>query len=441
MDAYRAAIVHMLHDPSQGRGDTAHEYFADGGLLIDNGVVAAVGAWADIKRQMTRGTQVHQFKNALIVPGFVDTHIHYPQIDVIASFGVQLLDWLNNYTFPAEQKFADQAHAAAMADFFLDELLKNGTTCALVFATVHKHATDTLFEAASKRRMRMIAGKVLMDRHAPAALCDTPQSGYADSAALIKKWHGKDRLSYAVTPRFAVTSSPEQLELAGRLLGEHNGVYMQTHMSENQKEIDLVRELYPDAPTYLSVYGGAGLLGERSVFAHCIHLDDSEFDGLARAGAGISFCPTSNLFLGSGLFNLNRAVSDGIKVGLGTDIGGGTSFSMFQTMNEAYKVCQLRGSPLDPLQSFYLATLGGAKTLNLDDRIGNLSPGKEADFLVLDLEATPLFAHRIALAPSIDEKLFVMSILGDDRLIGETYVHGKRVYAKPLRPDTITTAK
>ncbi len=428
--AYRSAIFHVLRDPTRGSPDQAYEYWDDGGLLVEDGLVKAVGAWPEIEPQVPKGVTVQHFQNALITPGFVDTHIHYPQIDVIASYGVQLLDWLNNYTFPAEQRFADPHHAAQMSTFFLDELLKNGTTCALIFATVHKSATEALFREAEKRRMRIIAGKVLMDRHAPEALSDTPESGYADSADLIASWHGKDRLSYAVTPRFAVTSSPEQLNLAGRLLKEHPDVYMQTHMSENQEEIEQVRELFPTAKNYLSVYDDAGLLGSRSVFAHCIHLDEDEFKGLSRADAGIAFCPTSNLFLGSGLFDLQRANAHNINVGLGTDIGGGTSFSMFQTMNEAYKVCQLRGGPLDPIQSFYLATLGGAKTLKLDDRIGNLEPGKEADFLVLDLAATPLFARRYALATSVREKLFVMNILGDDRIIGKTYVLGDPAYEK-----------
>ena len=428
--AFRASVFHVLDDPSRISDGAACAYWQDGGLFVEDGVVSAIGPWADVKRQVPANTSVQHFKDALIIPGFVDTHIHYPQIDVIASFGVQLLDWLNNYTFPAEQKFADTQHAAEMSAFFLDELLKNGTTCALVFATVHKSATDTLFREAQKRRMRIIAGKVLMDRHAPPALCDTPERGFADSADLIAKWHGKDRLSYAVTPRFAVTSSPEQLRAAGRLCREFPGVYMQTHMSENQKEKELVRQLYPSAKNYLSVYSDAGLLGDHSVFAHCIHLDDDEFAGLSQAGAGISFCTTSNLFLGSGLFNLQRTIQETIKVGLGTDIGGGTSFSMFQTMNEAYKVCQLRGNALDPVHSFYLATLGGAKTLNLDHRIGNLQPGKEADFLVLDLKATPLFARRYGLATSVSEKLFVMNILGDDRIIDRTYLLGELAYQK-----------
>lgn len=428
--AYRSAIFHVLGDPARKLEGQAFEYWDDGGLLVEDGIVKSIGPWSDVKRQLPPGAKSRHFQNAMIVPGFVDTHIHYPQIDVIASYGVQLLDWLNNYTFPAEQKFADARHAAFMAEFFLDELLKNGTTCALVFSTVHKSATDALFQAASKRNMRMIAGKSLMDRHAPPELCDTPESGYADSADLIAKWHNKDRLSYAVTPRFAVTSSPEQLQSAGKLLGEHPGVFMQTHMSENKKEIELVRELYPDAKSYLSVYNGAGLLSDHSVFAHGIHLEADEFKSLGQEGAGIAFCPTSNLFLGSGLFDLERACAHGIKIGLGTDIGGGTSFSMFQTMNEAYKVCQLRGAPLDPLKSFYLATLGGAETLNMDQRIGNLLPGKEADFVVLDLKATPLFAHRYALAESVAEKLFVMSILGDDRLVHSTYVLGEPAYKK-----------
>ena len=430
MKAFRAAIFHLLSDPTKTGDQDAFEYWDDGGLLVDDGHVVAVGPWGDVERQLPNDAVVTRFDDALIMPGFVDTHVHYPQIEVIASYGVQLLDWLKNYTFPAEQKFADATHASAMSDFFLEELLKNGTTCALIFSTVHKQATDILFQAAQKLRMRIIAGKSLMDRNAPEALCDTAETGYADSADLIKKWHGRDRLAYAVTPRFAVTSTPEQLSAAGRLVAENPGVYMQTHLSENEKEVDLIKELFPNGQNYLSVYDDAGLLCDHSVFAHCIHLEQDEFERLGNAGAGIAFCPTSNLFLGSGLFDLKRALAHDIKVGLGTDVGGGTSFSMFQTMGEAYKVCQMRGAPLDPLNSIYLATLGGAKTLNLDDKIGNLCPGKEADFIVVDPHSSPLISHRYRLAQSPSEKMFVLNILGDDRLIKSTYVLGEAAYER-----------
>ena len=428
MKAFRSAIFHLLKDPTADGAQGAYEYWDDGGLLVDDGHVAAIGPWAEVERQVPNGTETTHFKDALIMPGFVDTHVHFPQIDVIASYGTQLLDWLKNYTFPAEQKFADADHASMMSDFFLGELLKNGTTSALIFSTVHKQATDLLFQSAQKKRMRIIAGKSLMDRNAPDALCDTAETGYADSADLIKKWHGRDRLSYAVTPRFAVTSTPEQLAAAGRLVRENPGVYMQTHLSENEQEVALIKELFPDAHNYLSVYDDAGLLCDHSIFAHCIHLEQDEFDRVGQAGAGIAFCPTSNLFLGSGLFDLRRALGHEIKVGLGTDVGGGTSFSMFQTMSEAYKVCQMRGAPLDPLHSVYLATLGGAKTLNLDDKIGNLSAGKEADFIVVDPHSSPLIAHRYGLAQSISEKIFVLNILGDDRLIQSTFILGEAAY-------------
>ncbi len=446
MKAFRAAIFHLLNDPATVAEQDAYEYWEDGGLLVEDGRVTAIGPWAEVVRQMPRDTVVTHFKDALILPGFVDTHVHFPQIDVIASYGVQLLDWLKNYTFPAEQKFADATHASAMSTFFLEELLKNGTTSALIFSTVHKQATDILFQAAQKLRMRIIAGKSLMDRNAPTALCDTAESGYADSAELIKKWHGCGRLSYAVTPRFAVTSTPEQLSAAGRLVKENPGVYMQTHMSENDQEVALIKELFPSAQNYLSVYDDAGLLCDHSVFAHCIHLEQDEFNRLGKAGAGIAFCPTSNLFLGSGLFDLKRALTHDIKVGLGTDVGGGTSFSMFQTMAEAYKVCQMRGAPLDPLHSMYLATLGGAKTLNLDEKIGNLHPGKEADFIVIDTHSSPLISHRYGLAQSPSEKMFVLNILGDDRLIRSTFILGEAVYerdqASPGRsPVNSTTLK
>jgi len=428
--AYRAAILHSLGDPAEVGLDASYEYFADGVLLVDNGKVSAIGHARDLLDTLDAAVEVIEYTDALITPGFIDTHIHLPQTGMVGSYGEQLLDWLNTYTFPCEKQFADPAHAAEVADIFLKELLRNGTTTALVFGSVHKASVEAFFQAAEKLDLRMIAGKVMMDRNAPDYLTDTPESGYADSKALIERWHGKGRLHYAVTPRFAPTSTPEQLTLAGQLLTEYPDLYMQTHISENLQEIEWVKALFPERSGYLDVYDHFQLLGQRSVFAHGVHLCDAECARLAETGSAISFCPTSNLFLGSGLFNLPMAEKHKVNVGLGTDVGGGTSFSILQTLNEAYKVMQLQGAKLSPFKSLYLATLGGARALRLDDKIGSLQPGNEADFLVLDYHATPLLSYRLQQAKNIEETLFVLMTLGDDRTVQETYSAGKLVHSR-----------
>ncbi len=420
----RGALVHFLDDPTDV-GVAACEHVEDGVLIVQDGRVAEYGSAGDLLAKVPAGTPVDDHRGKLVLPGFIDTHIHYAQTDVIASYGEQLLTWLEKYTFPVESRFEDPEHANAVAEFFCDELLKNGTTTALAFATVHPASVDALFTAAAKRRMRMIAGKVLMDRNCPDFLRDTAATGYGESKALIERWHGRDRLQYAITPRFAPTSTPEQLRLAGRLFAEYPGVYLQSHVAENPGEVAWVKELYPEARSYLDVYERYGQLGERSVYAHCIWLDDEDRARMAATGAAISFCPTSNLFLGSGLFDLARARAAGVRVGLGTDVGGGTSFSMLQTLNEAYKVLQLQGQRLSSERAFYLATLGGARSLYLDDRIGSFRAGNEADFVVLDPAATPLLARRSAAAATIAERLFVLMLLGDDRAVAATYVLGE----------------
>ncbi|MGY8831319.1 MAG: guanine deaminase [Pseudomonadales bacterium] len=427
--AYRAAILHSIADPAVVGVEQSYEYFEDGLLVIDNGQVARVGHAADLLPSL-KGVEITEYRDALITPGFIDTHIHYPQTGMIASYGEQLLDWLNTYTFPTEQQFADKAHAADVACIFLKELLRNGTTTALVFGTVHKQSVDAFFEAAEALNLRMIAGKVLMDRNAPDYLTDTPESGYTDSKELIERWHGKGRLHYAVTPRFAPTSTPEQLTLAGKLLGEYPDLYMHTHLSENLKEIEWVKALFPERKGYLDVYDHYQLIGARSVFAHGVHLCDDECQRLAETGSAVAFCPTSNLFLGSGLFDLNKLEQHGVRVGLGTDVGAGTSFSQLQSLNEAYKVMQLQGKKLDPFKSLYLATLGGANALYLDDKIGNFESGKDADFVVLDYNATPLISYRMQQAKTLDEKLFALTMLGDDRAIKETFAAGQSVHRR-----------
>lgn len=428
--AYRAALLHCLADPREVGIEASHEYFEDGLLVVEDGKVVRNGHAADLLSTLPAGTEVIEYKDALITPGFIDTHIHYPQTGMIASYGEQLLDWLDTYTFPTERAFADKVHAGEVAQVFLRELLRNGTTTALVFGSVHKESVDAFFEQAHKLDLRMIAGKVLMDRNAPDYLTDTAESGYTDSKELIERWHGKGRLHYAVTPRFAPTSTPEQLALAGKLFQEYPDLYMHTHLSENRKEIEWVRELFPERKGYLDVYDHHGLIGARSVFAHGVHLCDDECRRLGETGSAVAFCPTSNLFLGSGLFDLEKVEGFGVRVGLGTDVGAGTSFSQLQSLNEAYKVMQLQGKKLDPFKSLYLATLGGARALYLDDRIGSLQPGKDADFVVLDYKATPLIEYRLSQARSLEERLFALMILGDDRAVKETYAAGVSVHRK-----------
>lgn len=427
--AYRAAILHSLADPAAVGVEQSYEYFEDGILLIENGKVAQVGPAAELLPKLA-GVEIQHYRDALITPGFIDTHIHYPQTGMIASYGEQLLDWLNTYTFPTERQFEDKAHASDVAAIFLKELLRNGTTTALVFGTVHPQSVDAFFEQADKLNLRMIAGKVLMDRNAPDYLTDTAESGYVESKTLIERWHGKGRLHYAVTPRFAPTSTPEQLELAGKLLGEYPDLYMHTHLSENRKEIEWVKELFPERKGYLDVYDHHKLIGPRAVFAHGVHLCDDECKRLAETGSAVAFCPTSNLFLGSGLFDLNKLEAHGVRVGLGTDVGAGTSFSQLQSLNEAYKIMQLQGKKLDPFKSLYLATLGGANALYLDDKLGNFLPGKDADFLVLDYNATPLMSYRMQQAQSLEERLFALTMLGDDRAVKETFAAGVSVHKR-----------
>jgi len=421
--AFRGEILDFTGDPAT-LGDAAHRHFPDGLLVVRNGCVAALGPAMEILASVPADAVVTDYRGKLIVPGFVDTHVHYAQTDIIASYGAQLLEWLERYTFPVEACFGDPDHAREVAEFFLDELLRNGTTTAMVFATTHRTSVDAIFEAANARALRLIAGKVLMDRNVPASVRDSADSGYADSKALIARWHGRDRLAYAVTPRFAPTSTERQLELCGRLLDEHPGIFLQSHVAENRGEVAWVAELYPWSRSYLDVYDHYGLLRPRAVYAHCIHLDARDRQRMAATGAAMSFCATSNLFLGSGLFDARAAHDAGVRVGLGTDVGGGTSLSMLRTLDESYKVCQLAGQTLSPFRAFYLATLGGAAALYFDDRIGSFAIGKEADFVVLDPTATPLLARRMARTTTLAEKLFAFMILGDDRAVHATHVLG-----------------
>jgi guanine deaminase len=430
----RGALLDYVGDPFYGPEAEAVRYVADGLLLVRNGHIEAAGAYQDLADQVG-DRPLMDYSGQLITPGFIDTHIHYPQTGMMAAYGEQLLEWLDRYTFPTERQFADPVYARQVADIFLDELLKNGTTTALVFAAVFPASVEAFFEAAEARHLRMISGKVMMDRNAPDYLCDTAQSSYEESKALIEKWHKRGRLLYAVTPRFAASSTEAQLKLAARLLDEFPDVYLHTHLSENVSEVAWIQELFPQYQGYLDVYDQTGLVRERSLFAHGVQLTDAEFKRLSEAKAAISFCPTSNLFLGSGLFRIEQAKHPDhpVKLGLGTDVGAGTSFSLLQTTNEAYKVAQLRGQKLSAFKALFLATLGGARALCLEDKLGSFDPGKEADFVVLDPQATPLLALRNGggipkSLEALEDLLFSLVIMGGDRAIAATYILGKQVY-------------
>ena len=427
MQALRASIMHCLADPGEEADDSTWEYFDDGLLVIDGGHIVNAGDAAALLADLPADLPVRDFSGKLLVPGFIDCHVHFPQLDIIGSYGAQLLDWLNQYAFPEEARFADPDHAREVARAFIDEMLANGTTTALVFGTVHAHSADAVFEAAEAKGMRLIAGKVLMDSNCPPELRDDADTGYTHSKALIERWHGKGRLGYAITPRFALTSSSAQLAAAGRLASEFPDVWVHTHLAENMDEVEEIARLFPDSRSYLDVYEQHGLLRERAVFAHCLHMDAEDRRSMATAGGAAAFCPTSNLFLGSGLFDLSSMREAGIRCGLGTDVGGGTSLSLLRTASEAYKVLHLQEHALPAARALYLATLGAAEALYLDDKIGNFAPGKEADFVVLDYEGTTLTKRRIAASSTIEEKLFALITLADDRNIAATYVNGERV--------------
>ncbi|WP_426369855.1 guanine deaminase [Pseudocolwellia sp. HL-MZ7] len=422
-------IFDFVDDPAIA-GDNAHRYFEKGALVIKNGKVAQIGYEKDILPTLDKSIEVKRYDNRFIIPGMIDTHIHLPQTEMVGAYGEQLLTWLTEYAFPTEKKFADEAYAKDISKRFLDELLRNGTTTALVFGTVHPESVNAFFTEAQARHLRMIAGKVMMDTNCPDDLSDCAQSSYEQSKALIEKWHNVDRLSYAVTPRFAPTSTPEQLAKCGELLKEFPDTYLHTHLSENKDECAWVQNLFPKSTDYLGVYEDAGLVRKRSVFAHSIHLSERELCCLADNDAAISHCSTSNLFLGSGLFDLKSCEKHGINVGMGTDIGAGTSFSMLQTANEAYKIQQLQNEKFSAFKGLYLATLGGARSLDLEGVIGNFNTGCEADFVVLDPKPTPFMEFRLTFAKTLHEKLFAIMMLGDDRCIEETFILGKSAYQR-----------
>ncbi len=425
----RGRVLSFRDDPRLA-GERAHVLIEDGAVRIENGEIAAVGEARAILAQAPPDAAIDDHSGKLVMPGFIDPHIHYPQTRVIGSYGAQLLDWLQKYTFVEEQKFADPRHCEAVARFFLDELFRQGTTTACVYCTTHPQSVDAFFAESERRGARMIAGKVMMDRNAPAALMDTAQRGYDESKALMERWRSRGRLDYAITPRFAVTSSEAQLEAAGALARESRDAYVQTHLSENFAEIAFVRRQFPWAKTYLDVYARFGLLGPRSIFGHCLHLEESEVAALARGNGVAAFCPTSNLFLGSGLFDKKRLDDAGVRVALASDVGGGTSYSMLQTAAEGYKVLQMNGQSWPAAQAFYQMTLGNARALGLQSRIGSIEPGREADLVVIDSRATPAMAHRMETHEGdLAEELFVLMTMGDDRAVSATYVAGRAVKA------------
>jgi guanine deaminase len=428
VQAYRGGLLYFHADPALI--EHAHAWHEDGLLIVADGKIKAAGDYATLHASLPAGAPVQDYRGKILSPGFIDSHIHYPQTDMIASPSPGLLPWLQEYTFPTERAFEDPQHAANVAEFFLDELLRAGTTTAMVYCTVHPQSVDAFFGASEGRGLRMIAGKVLQDRNSPDFLSDTAQGGARDTEELIKRWHNHGRSLYAITPRFAPTSTEEQMQLTGELARTYPDTFLQTHVSENEEECRWVKQLYPQARSYLDVYDRYGMMRPRSVFGHCIWLDQRDRERMVETKSAAAICPTSNLFLGSGLFDFEQADKAGMLMSLATDVGGGTSFSMLQTMHEAYKVARLKGSYLPAMRMFYLATLGAARSLHLEGTIGSFAAGNEADFIVLDPQATPLLARRTRLCDSLEETLFALALLGDDRVIAATYSGGKKVHAR-----------
>jgi len=405
-------------------GEAAARHLPQGAVLVEAGRITAVGEAAALRAAHPQ-VHLHDYGRCLISAGFIDAHVHYPQTAMIASWGKRLIDWLNLYTFPEEMRFADPAYAAEIAARYLDIVLANGTTTVCSYATIHPASVDAIFAEARSRNMRIYAGKTCMDRNAPPGLLDTAQSAYDDSRRLLQKWHGTGRLSYVITPRFSPTSTPEQLAALGQLWREFPDCLMQTHLSEQTDEIDWVHALHPQARDYLDTYETQGLLREGALYGHAIHLTAREKDRLVEAGASLIHCPTSNTFIGSGLFDMGLARK--LRVGLATDTGGGSSFSMLRTMAAAYEVAQLRGMSLHPAQLWWLATQGSARALHAEGRIGNIAPGMEADLVVVDLASTHAIEQATRRAETIWQQLFPTIMMGDDRAIRATWVAGAPV--------------
>lgn len=431
--AIRGPVLTYTGDPFQHGVERTRRYESDAIVVMAHGRIARVGPASEVRPLLPPGTRVVDYgRHALILAGFIDCHVHFPQISIIGAGGLQLIDWLNKYTFVAEQRFGDAKHARGVARVFLRESLRNGVTTSAVHCTVHPQSVDALFEEAEQLGLRTIAGKVLMDRNAPGKLLDTASTGYDESKALIRRWHGRGRLMYAITPRFAATSTPLQLEAAGALKAEYPDCFVQSHVSESRSEVAWIQKLFPERSGYLDVYDHYRLLGRRTIYGHGIWLTESELRHCHETGTAIAHCPTSNFFLGSGYLDIAKVArkTRPVRVGLATDLGAGTSFSIFQTMNEAYKAAQLHGRSLAAAHAFYLATRGAARALYLEDTIGSVAPGLEADLVVLDLKSTPLIEYRMRHAANLDEALFIQMTLADDRAVQATYVAGRKVYRR-----------
>lgn len=421
----RGRVLSFLAEP-QGRDDHAsYRYIEDGAVVIGDGKIVMVGDWNAQAASHHDVGEVIDHRPHLIMAGFIDPHIHFPQMQVIGAYAGGLLEWLNTYTFVEEQKFIEQAHANRIAGAFFDTLLEHGTTTAAAYCTVHPESVDAFFSEAEKRNMLMVGGKIMMDRNAPQALLDTPQSGYDETKAGIARWHGKGRAHYAITPRFAITSTHEQMAMAEALAREFPDLHIQTHVSENLAEIAYANELYPNYGDYVGIYEKFHLLGPKTLLGHAIHLSHRETEVIAETRSVAVFCPTSNLFIGSGLFDYERQHERGVRIATATDVGGGTSYSMLRTMDEGYKVMQLRGQRLTPFRSFYHMTLGNARAMSLDDRIGTLEAGKDADIVVLNSGATGQMRLRMETVDTLEQELFLLQTCGDDRAVVETYVMGK----------------
>lgn len=427
--AFKGAIFHMTDNPwEKERARDYYQFHEDGILLVENGRVKKIGPTSEIMPELTPNTRLTDYSGAIIMPGLIDCHIHFAQVNTIASYGEELLGWLRKYIFPGEEAFKDKAFADDAAEFFLDQLAREGTTTVAAYGAIHSQSVDSLFAAAKRRGIRLIAGKPLMDRNGPEGFAsyDTPESGYAASRELIEKWHGQGRLAYAVTPRFAPACSPEMSRKAKQLLDEFPDVYCQTHMSENANEVKWALELFPECRDYWDIYAKFGLVGPRTILGHCLRVNESDFINAAKTQTVFCPAPPSNLFLGSGLYRFDLARKHHVRTALATDMGAGDTFSMLKAMNNAYKMARLRHTALSPFEAFYMSSLGNARALRLDDKIGDFTPGKEADFIVLDLNASPLTEYRARFANDLTEKLFIAMILGDDRNIKATYIMGEK---------------
>ena len=421
-------VVSLEGDPTREAGCLLH--IEQGAIVVEEGKVCWVGDRGSLPTHWRRTAEFHDYGDRLLMPGFIDTHVHYPQVGVMASHGTQLLQWLETYTFPEEARFENFEYARDQARLFLDQLLANGVTTASVYCTIHPASVDAFFGETEKRGLCMVAGKVMMDRNAPDYLLDTAEQGYEESRALIDRWHRKSRMYYAVTPRFAPTSTPGQLEACEALISGYPDIFFQTHLAENSEETQWVRTLFPEAASYFDVYNRYGMLGTRSLFGHAIYLEDNDLARASESDSVFVHCPTSNLFIGSGLFDLRRAREAEVRVSLASDVGGGTSLSPFATMKAAYEVAQLKRYSIDPLESIWLATGAGAMALSLEDRIGRIAPGYDADLVVIDPCSTPLLANRVGRAESLKEVLFALIVMADDRAIEATYAAGVPVYRR-----------